>query len=335
MLPFNINQKYSHVILSSENEHDHDFPVILIEVNAGSEIKNTNFGNEKLGFNTLLNQAKQGLLLSVLPSDYLAKYHKKAYSGMDKDFFRSNACVQNCPHHIDNYKEQGVLKCYAKTLFDIAPKSRAVYTRQDFKFSIILPYEIRASYIGDVSKCSEHQQSKVLELIENSTENYCYTADHQNLSKALQPFFQVSATNINDCRYALNNGFKFYLSCSDEDKKKILPQLKKEYPNFNVHTCTTSIYSYSSCVTCVTKCNGKNNIVAITQNAKKMRKQQATKAKKTIRKRMKGFTHYHFIYDLLLMSLIAIRLKSLIIFWFYLFIVYFFDLVDFILSLFK
>lgn len=328
MLPFNINQQYSHVILSGEYEHDHVYPVILIEVNAGSTIKNTSFGNEKLGFNTLLNQGKQGLLLSVLPSDYLHKLHKKSYKGMDKDFFRSHACVQSCAHHIDNYKREGVLKCYAKTLFDIAPKSRSVYTRQDFKFSIILPYEIRASYIGDISKCSEYQQSKVLELIENSTENYCYSASHKNLSKALQPFFQVSATNIDDCRYALDNGFKFYLSCSDEDKKKILPVLKKEYPTLNINTCTTSVYSFSSCVTCKTKCNGKNNIIAITQNAKKMRKQQA-------RKQQKGLSHYHFIYDLCLMALIAIRLKSLVIFWFYLIVIYLFDLIDFILSLFK
>lgn len=324
MIPLNINKSYSHVILSHDDYHDSKYPVVLIESSTGKT--KTQFANKKMGLFMASWYGKQALQVSVLPANY--KDYIKAYKGMNANFMRSSACNQDCDHHYDNFKKSGVEICYMKALFDVKPKCTSAYKKQSSNFTINLPYEIRCSYIGEIAQCSRHQLDVLKELVFNSIENYCYTSDHARLPDELKTKFQVSATTLDHCRYALKNNFGLYLSCTDQQKKEWLPILKTEFPNSVWHMCQVSIHSNKSCFTCETKCNGNHNIIAILEKTKKRQQVQA-------KKNQKGIHDFVFMYDLLLCGLIAIRLKSLVIFYFYLMITYTPDIINLVMELLK
>ena len=308
------NQLIDHVVTGTK-------VTILIQVNYGSQKSNTRFSNGKLGFDKL---HKQGLMVSILPNNY--EDYTKAYKGI-VNTFEDNACNKNCPHFHTQYKKYGVEPCYMK-FFNITSAAKKAAKLKKAGFFLMNDYEIRLSFIGEWGLCDSHQHKFLFELVKGASDRYVYTSMYETIPTYWKGFTQASVVNLEQCITAHTLGFKVYLSCDDSKKEEIINTMRVLFPRFKYSYCASSVSNLNSCVTCLKKCDGTNNVVSITKEIK-----QKTEIK--AKRQMKGFTSYHFIYDLMLMSLIAIRLKSLVIFYFYLFIVYFFDLVDFVLSLFK
>ena len=246
----------------------------------------------------------------------------------------AKVCDKSCLHRFDNYKKAGVKQCYVHKPM-ISSMNKAINKRVNKNDNMVIyvrpnNYMLRLTLHGDINQLNYKGQKLILSLCENANTVLGYTSDVSKLLHDFTPYICMSSMNQGHILIAQKLGYTCYYSGNN--------------PGTDLHglndviQCKTTIHSIGGCSTCSTPCgSSKYNVISASEDIKQNIKTLAIKSGRLIdtRRTSKGFSSYHFIYDLMLCGLIAIRLKSLIIFYFYLFIVYFFDLVDFVLSLFK